>query len=400
MSRNLIKKLKSLKNGEVNPRAEWLEKNRSFLLSQIKNTIPAVEAKNSAWKIIGGGFSIFLPQKFILNVVRPLAILLLVVSVASSGWITTVDAAYETLPGDLLYPAKRAAEKARVTAAAIIGDKKGEAKLHSEYAKRRAVETKKIIADPAKKGRVGQSVADLKNEIKNVEDSLNIIKDNPNASDVADVAKEMSANTEQVKNVLQEVKDDLTDSTAADDLALSKEISETKEMAKDVTMKAVEVVVTKHLEGDNSVTSEEVKNTINKFLQNVTSEAIETGENMDSAIEAAKSSETAVKPVLAVISTSTPTFGEGIGVVTTAVAEKVAAAREFLVSGDLAGAVSKLIEANAVTTEAEKINDIAQSVAPTLPAAVVISVSPSSTLAVTSTAIIGTSTPSTSTSSH
>lgn len=399
MSRDLIKKLKSLKNGEVSPRAEWLKKNRSFLLSQIKNTIPAVEAKNSAWKVIGDGFSIFLPQKFILNVARPLAILLLVISVASSGWITTVDAAYEALPGDLLYPAKRAAEKARVTAAVIIGDKKGEAVLHSEYAKRRAVETKKIIADPAKKNRVVQSVADLKNEIKNVEDSLNVIKDNPNDSDVADVAKEMSTNTEQVKNVLKEVKDNLTDSTAADDLALSKEITETKEMAKDVTMKAVEVVVTKHLEGDNSVTSEEVKDTINKFLQNVTSEAIETGENMDNAIEAAKISETTVKPVLVVISTSTPTFGEGTGVVTTAVAEKVAAAREFLVSGDLAGAVSKLIEANAVTTEAEKINDIAQSVAPALSTAVIL-VSPSSTLAVTSTAVIGTSTPSTSTSSR
>ncbi|KKQ40686.1 MAG: hypothetical protein US58_C0014G0048 [Candidatus Magasanikbacteria bacterium GW2011_GWA2_37_8] len=39
MSKEIIAQLTSLKNAEVNPKQEWLTKNRALLLSQIKNTV-------------------------------------------------------------------------------------------------------------------------------------------------------------------------------------------------------------------------------------------------------------------------------------------------------------------------------------------------------------------------
>ena len=45
------------------------------------------------------------------NFVRPMATLLIIAMVATSGWIATVDASYNAIPGEWLYPAKRATEK-------------------------------------------------------------------------------------------------------------------------------------------------------------------------------------------------------------------------------------------------------------------------------------------------
>jgi hypothetical protein len=56
MSKYIIRQLNLLKNGLVNPREEWVEKNRSLLFSQISNTLPekdfSVHAKTSSFKQI------------------------------------------------------------------------------------------------------------------------------------------------------------------------------------------------------------------------------------------------------------------------------------------------------------------------------------------------------------
>ena len=112
MSQELIRQLKQLKHHEVNPSEAWLKNNRALLLSQIKNTI-GVEPNRQAGRVekIWAGLSIFLPQPMVYNFVRPMATLLIIAMVATSGWIATVDASYNAIPGEWLYPAKRATEK-------------------------------------------------------------------------------------------------------------------------------------------------------------------------------------------------------------------------------------------------------------------------------------------------
>ncbi len=377
MSRDLIAQLKNLKHSEVSPRPEWLKASRASLLSQVKNTVPAEKQNvlDSVWR----GMSIFLPQKFVYNIVRPVAVLFIVAMVGTSGWIATVDASYEALPGDWLYPAKRAMEKTQVTAASIMGATNTETKLHAEFAKRRAAEIKKVVQgnDPDKQARVSETVGDLKMEMKSVDTKLEAMKVKNENGDT-ETAKEIQKNSEQIKTVLKEVKDDLSISTSTEEKAMAKEIGEAKDMAKDTSVKAVEVLVANHLSG-GATTADDVKEAIGKTMQSVVNDMAETKQN----VETMKNAVEAVTEVKNSISSTTPEASAKIdnvaektaaAVVKTSDAvatldKKVSETNSLMESGNLFDAVSKMKEASETTKEAEKVQDTAiisaQSVLPT-----------------------------------
>src|SRR3989339_172523 len=380
MSRDLIQKLKQLKHGSAKPRAEWLKSNREILLSQIRNTTVDLGVKQSTYHInnIWTGLAIFFPKPLVYNVMRPMAVLLIVTMVATSGWITTVDAAYNTLPGDWLYSAKRVAEKTQVTVASVVGAKTTETKLHSEFAKRRASEAKQIVkgTDPKKNEKVTQVVNDLKQEIKNVNANLEEIKsDGVSAS----VIKDVKQDAEQIKNVLQEVKTDLlaavatssTDSMAND--AMAKQVSEAKDMVKDASVKAVEVMVAKHLEGDTSVSVAELKQEISTTLATMATESDATKLTIDATqavVDAAKveAKEATKAPA---VNTSTKELSDKISAMADTTKEavvksdeakvvtdqKITEGQDLLAKGEFSGAVDKIKEATVAASAVEKIND-------------------------------------------
>lgn len=379
MYRDLKAQLKSLKHNAVFPAPAWLERNRALLLSQIRNTVNEPSKSfpiNNFWN----GLSMVMPRTLVFNVVRPVAVLLVVSIVATSGWVASVDAAYNTLPGDWLYPAKRVAEKTQITVAAIMGAKNTEVKLHSEFAKRRATETKQIIngTDPKKQERVAQSVIDLKKEIVNVNTSLDAINVAKADQASAAIVKDVKQDTEQVKDVLQEVKTNLITSTSTADKSVSVAVSEAKDMAKDTAVKAVEVMVSKHLNGDNSVSQEEVKQVINATAQSALVEAAENKQNMagvkivmdavktevkEAAVESAKSS--------SVISSSTKAFADQVSSVSektneatiqsaaavTETTKKAEEVKTLVQQGDLVKAIEKIKEVTETTKASEKISD-------------------------------------------
>ncbi len=380
MSQNIIAQLKELKHGEVKPRQEWLENNRALLLSQIKNTVNEQDQKinlDNVWNTL----SLFMPRMVVFNVMRPLTVLLVVTIVATSGWVASVDASYNALPGDWLYPAKRAAEKTQVAVASMVGMKSTETKLHSEFAKRRASETKQIVAsnDPKKQEKVKAVMSDLKNEISNVNQNLDEIKIASAGNAVsADVVKDVKQDTDQVKNTLQEVKTTLlitsnqADSTSTKEVAQS--VNEVKDLAKDVSAKAAEVIVTKHLEGDKSVTTEEVKKELNTTLQSATTDAQQSKQSVAGAqavVTAAKIEAKDLSDKPASNSTTTALLNQKISEVSTAtnnaatqnkiatdnVDKKVNEAVDALNKGDLSKVMEKVNEANTATKEAEKISD-------------------------------------------
>lgn len=390
MYRDLKEQLKSLKHSAVSPAPTWLEKNRAFLLSQIRNTV-SEPVKSVPLNNFWNGLSMVMPRALVFNVVRPVVVLLIVSIVATSGWVASVDAAYNTLPGDWLYPAKRMAEKTQVTVAAIMGAKNTEVKLHSEFAKRRATETKQIIngADPKKQERAAQSVIDLKKEIVNVNTSLDAINIAKADQSAAATVKDVKQDTEQVKNVLQEVKTNLITSTSTADKSVSAAVSEAKDMAKDTAVKAVEVMVSKHLNGDNSVSQEEVKQVINATAQSAMAEATENKQNMAGVKVVMDAVKTEVREAAAesakispVVSSSTKAFAEQVTSVSnktneatvqsaTAVTETTKKAEEvknLVQQGDLTKAVEKIKEVTETTKASEKISDsIIKSVQNVLP---------------------------------
>ncbi len=290
MSRELISQLKSLKNKEIAPSDAWLKQNRGVLLSQIKNN--AVQHNHTAYENFWIAMSVFFGEGVVLNVVKPLAVLLIVVLVGTSGWIATVDAAYESLPGDILYGAKRVVEKTQIATASILGNKTAETKLHAEFAKRRANEIKKVSVsqDPKKTEKVSEAVEDLKNEMNSLTNNL---EESKQVNIAANTFKEVKKNTDQIKIVLSEVKDDLSlIATSSADKTLVQSLSEAEDMVKDVTVKTVEVAVTKHLEGDTSVSKEEIKQMLGEAVKDSISETLLKTENLvgvSNMMEAVKS---------------------------------------------------------------------------------------------------------------
>lgn len=382
--KNLISQLKQLKHGEVKPSAAWLKNNRAVLLSQIKNTVSNKPSKINL-ENVWNAMALFMPRPVVFNIVRPMAVLLIVSVVATSGWITGVDAAYNTLPGDWLYPAKRAAEKTQVAMAVMVGANKAETKLHAEFAKRRADETKQILNgnDPAKQTKAQETVSDLKIEIASVNQKLEESKADPNKTLSADVVKDLKQDTDAVKNTLQEVKTSLlataaqnTSTTPATDAAVQtvQAVSEVKDLAKDASIKAVEVMVTKHLEGDNSVSVADVKKEINTTLQSNATDAAQSSQSVDKikdVVNAAKTQAADLSANKTNNATTTAALNLKISEISSATNvavaqtktavqttdQAVAKAVDSLNKGDLTRAVQAMKDVNTVTKEAEKIYD-------------------------------------------
>ena len=382
MSSDLIRQLKTLKHADVKPREAWLKSNRALLLSQIKNTVSAGEQSGKPSKLIENfwaGLSIFMPRTVVYNVVRPIAILLVVALVGTSGWIATGDASYQTLPGDLLYPAKRAAEKTQVAVVSIIGNNNDQAKLHTNLATKRAMETNRMINsnDPKKIKKVSGAVADLKEEINTINAKLEITK-TPNGEKIqADVAKDITQQTEQIKNVLQDAKVNLLVSPAAENKELSKEIKELSNSVDTVSLKAMKVMVDGHVGGDSTMSEKEVKQVINNSLEKVASEMNESKQTVKGAQAMVETAKTEVKGLTAVknadplavgttkefadkISTVANQTKEAATTVTNQTAEvdkKISEAKVLLVNGDLTKAVDKVAEATQVSKEVKQISD-------------------------------------------
>src|SRR3989338_1146904 len=203
MSRELIKQLKSLKHAEVRPSEKWLKSNRELLLSQIKNTVVQKENAKFNFETVWQAMSIFLPYSFVRNVVRPVVVVFLIMGMGIGSWVVAASASSEALPGEWLYSAKRVTEKTQVTMADVVGDTDGSTRLHVEFAKRRAIETRTIVSqnDPAKIQIAAQTVSDLKKEIKTVNNKLEEIKTTQGSS--AEMAQRINQNAQEIKNVLK-----------------------------------------------------------------------------------------------------------------------------------------------------------------------------------------------------
>jgi hypothetical protein len=365
MARNIVKQLKKLKYNDVVPNTEWLKSNREILLSQIKNTRTSFDQVASGERF-WSGMSVFVPQKIVLNVIKPLAILLIVAIVGTSGWITAVDAAYEALPGDWLYTAKRVMEKTQLTGAEIMNDTSAATKLHAEFAKRRASEVKKVIKSdlPNKEVKVAAGLADLREEIASVTTGLEEIKLEKEANTV-ELAKEVQKNTEKIKNDLGEVKDDLSLNTSTASQELTKEIVEAKAMSKEIEVKVVEVVVVKHLESGSSITKEDVQNVVNSVIKSSMNDLATSKNETDTAngvIDTAKatlasstlllatSTVSVVKPIVVVTSTlenasiQVKTAVEQNTTASTEVDKKIIEAKAIIQTGSITDVVSKVQE--------------------------------------------------------
>lgn len=420
MNRDLIRQLKSLKHAEVKPSEKWLKSNRELLLSQIKNTvIPKENTKfdfaiamrrgpAEAAKTVWQAMSIFLPYSFVQKVVRPVVVVFLIMGMGISSWVVAASASSEALPGEWLYPAKRATEATQVTVADVVGDTDGSTRLHVSFAKKRAVEIRTIVSqnDPAKIQIAAQTVSDLKDEMKTVNIKLEEIKTAQGSSAI--MAQNINQNAQEIKDVLKEVKVNLLINSDTSTNDLSVQVSEVKNLAKDTAIKAVEIMVEKHLQGDTSVSKDDVKQAINDQLQSAVKDANESKQSVDEVNKVIGAVKTEVKVLAhdargADLASTTQALSDKIDATSKQTQAAVSSTQQFstnanktanegqvLLSQDnLTQAVDKIKEANTATTQSEKLTDdtlkAVQNVLPVVTVVADVPVASSSILIVTTT---------------
>lgn len=375
----IAKQLKDLRQTDVNPNQEWLKKNRDLLLSQIKNTVSSKDSKENKFLSENIKFAFSFVSFFVSarRAMRPIVVALLVLMIGTGGWIATVEASYEALPGEWLYPAKRATEKTQAVVTTLVGTKSTETKMHVEFAKRRAIETKKIVEsqDPTRIKNVNTTVNELKQEIKNVNTNLEEIK-NSRTQEAAETIKDIGKEAEEIKDVLKEVKVNLLASVSSTvNTNLTEAVKEAKDAVKDTAVKAVEVLVSKHLDGDQNVSKAEVNTAIITQLQSSATEAVNSKDNAAEVNKAIKdvvkeakivdeknidnkiNAVTAVTEIIKQAASTTADAAKRTNEMSTETDKKVVEAKQFLTNGDLSKAIDTIKEVNNTSKEAEKISD-------------------------------------------
>lgn len=402
--KTIVRQLKNLNLDHINPRQEWLESNRAVLLSQIKNTITEhskFTRKKSISERVWLGMSVFLPRTFVFNVVRPVVATILVVVLGAGSWIATVAASQDSLPGEWLYSAKVVTEKTQMAAVSAVGAKETETSLRVDFAKRRATEARQLINsnDPEKIKKAPEVVGNLKQEIGKVGENLKQIKQEESVSKKvsASTVKSVNEKTQEIKNILKEAETSLVasinaTSTASKDLSLN--LAEVKGMAGQTSVTAMEVLVDKHVKGDDSVSKEEVKEVINDQIKSLSSGAVENKNILKDLEKETEKIANSSSTLSVGVNTSTSTLATSTAAtnleqaskkareavtkveeVSKEVDKKVAQTQQLLSQDNLVQAAQKVREASDASSQAEQaaskaIKDI-QTVAPAVVANVV-----------------------------
>lgn len=291
--KEIISQLQSMKNmnGRINPDRAWVAKNRALLMQQINNTLP--EEKNKFhWERMWGALTVFLPNRFVYGVVRPVAVFVLIGAIATSGWIASVSATQNCLPGDVCYGVKLAAEKTQALVVAVAGTKGEATQMHLEFAKRRATEVKKVVENnaPGASGKATVTIEKLEKSIKTAGETLKdaAVSQPENAMEVA----------KEVKEKTKEINDSLKSVEAQSMAGVS--VAEAKLLIKETNLQAVEAVVQSKEDGKINVSTEEVKNLVKDEIKNVSDESAVVNGKVQTAIKDINVQNASTTPAVAV----------------------------------------------------------------------------------------------------
>lgn len=332
MSADLMKKIKGLKRIEA--RTEWKNSNREFLMSEIKNTMPAANETREKWAMELS--KIVFPWKVMKLAARPvLALVSVFALVLGSG--LSVSASQLALPGDALYGLKIASEKVQV---ALTFDKKESAKIHVELAGKRINEIKRIKentdSDEKKVQKINVAMDKFKEEISTVQNKLENLKNESSAETTIEVAQIVDNKTTEYQKDLVTATNELPE---LNDATLN--ISQSLDLADKTSDAALTMIVEKHAQGEVVFSSESEE----EMLQRV-GEKIEITEAKVTAVQGQVDVLTLpVDPAATLVAQQTADQAK------VALGE----AREALDQKDLGIALTKAIEGKELVKQAEQI---------------------------------------------
>jgi len=364
----IIEQLKTLQN--VKPRKEWVQLQRELLLSQIKSQAAARKQSRilNTWFLVKS----FMPTSVLRFAAKPLgALTVLAVFVFGTGMLG-VNASKGSLPGDILYSVKRTSEKMQV---GLTVSKEKEAALHVQFAEERVNEIEKVTQGQAtsdkKMKQISISVEGLKDEMKQAQENLDQAKDQPRkAQAVVAMAKVLDVKSEEINNRIEQNK------SQSGEQAIVDKLSEAQVATAKAGVKALEVIVEKHEQGEVTMSEGELVKTIDNKIE----KAKETLKQAEQKVENAKilfeSTQKATleievespastnpsslgEPAAAPTKVEVPTLsGDAVSVTPAEADGKPAEAKQILTEakdllnhGDLSSAMEKVKQSAEITTE-------------------------------------------------
>lgn len=366
--KNQIKSLRGLK-GVGAPRSEWLKDNREILLMQIKNTLAPAKAEASIFQFaqVWNFLNVFMPRAAVSYVMKPVMVMVLAIGLVMGGWVTTVSASYNSLPGDVMYSVKLATENVQTT----LASKPQETKLRAEFANRRAQEVKKIVKSnlpkKEKKIKVEEAVTHLKKELEQVKGNLDAMKNSApqpstvSANQAVEVAKVVEQKTIEIQKSLEQTKEDLKVDVKTEPTLLTSALS-VQEQVKQATattvetgVKAVEVMVEKHQADGATMPTQEVKEAVDSKLKALEVKVNQVETQINTIVTSTPAGVPTTRKEQQEAATLMAPAKESAGVAK----EVLNQAKDELAKDNFNGALNKLKESTALTQVAEVKADAA-----------------------------------------
>lgn len=212
------------------------------------------------------------PQQFV-AVAHRVTTVLLVSGVAVGGWIATVSASYNAVPGDALYNVKLATERVQLVAVEATGDKTKTAKLHTEFAERRANEVKKVIEKNKEPEQARTAMALLTKSVNDASEAVKAAHADPATSESAIAStEELLEDTERIAASLREVLVTLPPNVAV----LIDEIVVVHGELTDKRLSTLQDIVRQQIDGQSGLTIEETRAIVVRALEEISDSTEET----------------------------------------------------------------------------------------------------------------------------
>ena len=201
MNRELIKNLKNLKNdGRLNPDRAWLARNREEVLDCVRRQSENQKAARPNFlEVLSEGLHVFVSGR-VLGLARTGLTVFLIGILAVGGWIASVSASYSSLPGEILYGVKIAAEKTELIMASVIGSKEDEVTTILKHASTRVDEYQRSKSAEQS----SEAIESLKKKIESTQESLDDASQSTSKTAVA-VARVVEKKTGEPILIIQDL---------------------------------------------------------------------------------------------------------------------------------------------------------------------------------------------------
>jgi len=199
--------------------------------------------------------------RFQTTALQPLAAVASIFAIVFGGWIASVNASFNSVPGDVLYPVKLATERMQLR---FAGSGNQRALLHAEFAGRRLQEASAIMSSEldGKEGMVKITVEDFTDQIFSAQAELAQLASDK-APETSSLAVSLDQKTDEFKTLLNQ-----TAPVASGDL--KDEVKNAEAVIDTVNIKIVSTLVKMNDSDDSDITSQELEQTFQKRYRDLT----------------------------------------------------------------------------------------------------------------------------------